>query len=286
MIEFYRDDSGIGGWLIVLLIFFSWFPLIFSLILSIIASVSVKKLKKHDIEIPQKTKRLIKINKFHIPILILVFIIGFILKDNKYDTIIDKKLDNLYNSQYKILDKCSHSNEAGDNYEFVVLELENFDYPVISYFDWANDTYEDNYEELKQADKFNYHSYINSIFNKEEISLMEISNSEEYRVVSLSLLINSNYLNNKDFLKSKLRQITNKYVLQFPNYNFSLDVYFSNKIDHALINKYYIMMNDTDNCQSVFSKDIPITNALYIDISEDRDIDNEITESFNYISEY
>ena len=92
----------------------------------------------------------------------------------------------------------------------IVLKLDNFDYPVFSRFDWANDEYEDDYDELKHADSLNYHSYINSIFDDEIISLMNFSNEEKNKQITLSILLDIEELNDKNILKDKVKKNTKK----------------------------------------------------------------------------
>lgn len=282
MIIFYKDDSGAAGWIIIMLIFLTWMPTIVSIVLSYSASSSIKKYKKEGLNIPSKVKILGTINKFQIPIILFVFVIGFVFKDKKYDEFINQKLNHLYNSDYEIVNKCSRSNEGGDNYEIVVLKLKHFEYPIVSYFDWAHQNYKDNYDELKQADRLNYHSYINSIFDDTVITLMDFNNDERYKKVNLNILLTTNYLNNQNDLKLKVKQIINEYVSQFPDYDFSLSIYFTEKIDNTLIQEYYIYMSEIDDCRRDFELQVSssIIETIHINIDENTNIDAEINNSF------
>lgn len=243
MSEFYKDNSGAGGWIIVILIFLTFGPSIAAIVFSSEASSLLKKYKKEGLDIPKKVKILGIINKLQIPLIIFVFVIGFVLKDKKYEEFINQKLNELYNSNYEIVNTCKRSNEGGDNYKILVIKLENFEYPIISRFDWQQNNYEDNYDELKQADQLNYHSYINSIFGDVVIALMDFDNDEKYnynqrKQINLSILLTSDYLNNQSELKLKVKQIINKYALQFSNYDFSFNIYFTNEIDAGILYIY------------------------------------------------
>lgn len=287
MIEFYKDDSGASPLIIFISAIFSWIPLNISVALSCTSSSSIKKYKKGGFSIPKRIKNLEIVNKFQIPSIILVLVIGFILKENKYNKFIDQKLDELYNSSYKVINQCKVSNETGDNYEILMLKLENFNYPIISYFDWENDNYKDNYEELKQAEKLNYRSYVNSIFGEEIISLMDFSHDDRYsnKKVYLNILLPTDYLKNLNILKSKIEQITSKYTTQFLDYDFYFDIYFLEKIDKELLDDYYIFMSKINDysCKQEFRKKINfsvIRTEINLKIDEGENIDAAINDGF------
>lgn len=287
MIEFYKDDSGAGGWIIILFMFQIGLPLIALVGLSRISSNSIKKHIQEGLNVPKNLKKINTINKFQIPLFIFIFVIGFILKGYKHEYFINSKLNELYNSNYEIVNSCKRSNEGGINYKLLVLKLENFEYPIISRFDWAHDNYEDNYDELIRADKLDYHSYINSIFGSNVISLMYFDNEEKYnykyrKQINLNILLSSEYLNNQNALKLKTKKIISKYTSQFPNYDFFFNIYFTNRIDDNLLQEYYIYMSEKDDCARDFELQVSsfIMNGIHIRIDENTNIDTEVNDSF------
>lgn len=287
MVEFYTENSGAAGLIIVISSFLTLPSLIVSIVFSCNASNSIKKYIKSGFNVPHKVKIFWTINKLQIPLIIFVFIVGLLLKDKKYDNFINQKLNELYGTNYEIINTYSRSNESGTNYKLLVLQLENFEYPIISRFDWEANCYEDNYNELIQADNLDYHSYINSVFGNEVISLMYFDNYENYnfkqrKQINLNILLSGDYLNNQGDLKLKVKQIINNYTSQFPNYNLSFDIYFSNKIDNTLTKEYYIYISDADDYIQDFESQISssIISGIHIRIDENTNIDAEIHSSF------
>ena len=248
MYQYYVHDSGTVILIFVALLFLTWLPLLISLLLSFSASCFIKKYQKKGIVIPKNLKTICNINKFQIPLIILVFVLGFSLKNAGNNILINQKLNELYDTNYKILKKCSNVNEGGDNYDEVIIELENFEYPIYTIFDWAYDDYKDNYENLKRADRLNYQSYIKSIFDDKAISLLKLE--EEYddyydeiiKYFTLNILLTSDYLKDEGILKTKIKEIYNKYVNQFPDYLISIDLYFTENTNDVLKQDYYMIM--------------------------------------------
>ena len=282
MLEFYKGNSGADGWIIVFLIFLTFAPMVVAIVFSSEASSQIKKYRKEGLDIPKKVKTFGLINKLQIPLILFVFIIGFILKDKKYDDFIKQKLNELYNSNYEIVNTCRRSNEGGTNYKMLVLKVENFEYPIISRFDWEHDTYDDNYDELIQADRLNYHSFIDSIFGEQIVSLMDFDNEERYKQINLNILLTTDYLNNQSDLKSKVKQIINNYTYQFPGYDFSFDIYFTTNIDRKLMLEYYIYMSEIDDCLRDLELQVSssMMSGIHIRIDENTNIDTEINDSF------
>lgn len=219
------------------------------------------------------------INKFQLPLFISIFVISFIVKtvsiNIKKDIVINQKLNEIYNSNYKIINHCS----AYPNLENVIFVVENFDYPISSRFNWDNNEYEDNYDELKQASYLNYHSYIDSIFNDDIISLMELSNNEYNNRMYLGILLTSDYLNDTQILISKIKQIANQYILYFPNNNFCFQIFFMDKIDKKITQDYYTLMNQYSKCDYNRKIISSINKIVHIYFDKKTNMDKEIYDS-------
>jgi len=284
MYQYNVNDSGTVILNFIPLIFFSWIPLLISLILSFFASNSIKKYQKEGIVIPENLKTIGKINKFQLPLIILVFVLGFSLKNAGDNILINKKLNELYDANYKILKKCSTANEGGDNYKEVIIELENFEYPIYTKFDWAYDDYKDNYEILKRTDRLNYQSYIKSIFDNKAISLMNLDEhyTDSTKSFELNILLTNDYLKDEVVLKNKIKEIYNKYVTQFPDYLIFISLYFTENINDELKQEYYMVIgygchngyNMKDDSSITTPMTITFNNLEYYTIDET--IDNDI----------
>jgi len=284
MYQYNVNDSGTVILNFIPLIFFSWIPLLISLILSFFASNSIKKYQKEGIVIPENLKTIGKINKFQLPLIILVFVLGFSLKNAGENILINKKLNELYDANYKILKKCSTANEGGDNYKEVIIELENFEYPIYTKFDWAYDDYKDNYEILKRTDRLNYQSYIKSIFDNKAISLMNLDEhyTDSTKSFELNILLTNDYLKDEVVLKNKIKEIYNKYVTQFPDYLIFISLYFKKNINNELKQEYYMVIgygchngyNMKDDSSITTPMTITFNNLEYYTIDET--IDNDI----------
>ena len=274
-----KGGSSGDGWAVQLFIFQIFGPLIISILLSNSSSNSIKCHIKNGFIVPKSLKILSTINKFQLPLFISIFVISFVVsgvsKNVKKHAVINQKLNEIYNSNYKIINHCS----AYPNLEHVTFVVEKFDYPISSRFDWDNNDYEDNYDELKQASYLNYHTYINSIFNDDIISLMELSNKENYDRMYLSILLTSDYLNNTGTLISKIKQISNQYILQFPNNSFYFQIFFMDKIDKKIKQDYYILMSEYSSCE--YNKKIisSINKRIHIYFDKNTNIDKEIYDS-------
>ena len=274
-----KGGSSGDGWAVQLFIFQIFVPLSISILLHNSSSNSIKNHIKNGFNVPKTLKILNTINKFQLPLFISIFVISFFVsvvsKNTKKDAVINQKLNEIYNSNYEIINHCS----AYPNLEHVTFVIENFDYPISSRFNWDNNDYEDNYDELKQASYLNYHSYINSIFNDDIISLMELSKKESYDMMYLSIVLTSDYLNNTEILISKIKQISNQYILQFPNNSFYFQIFFIDKIDKKIKQDYYILMSQYGSCEDNKKITSSINKRIHIYFDKNTNIDKEIYDS-------
>lgn len=249
IIGYNKDNSGMDILIIIITIFLSIIPFIVSLVLSLVASSTIKKIIKNGIDVPKNIRQMKTKNTIISILIILTFVGGIYLKEIRKNIFINEKLTGIYNTDYKILKKCHTANEGGDNYDEVIIELENYEYPIYAKFDWEYDEYTDNFERLKRADSFNYQSYIKSILDDKAISILDLE--EEYddyydeilKYFDLNILLTNDYLKDEAILKTKIKEIYNKYANQFPDYLITISLYFTENINDTLKQEYYMVMN-------------------------------------------
>lgn len=282
-----NEPNGMAGLFLFFSMLLTGLPFFVLIILSIINLVSIIKHKKNGINIPTKIKILGIINILFIPTIILFFTFGGNSKENQHNDLMSKKLDEIYGESYEILDTCSYSNTGGDYYMEALLNLSGFEYPVIAHLDLNDNSYSDNYNDLLRTKNLNYQSHIDTIFNEETLAWMIIDDNNNYDdVVDLNIIINKKHLNDQNILKNNIKQISNKYMSQFPNYNFNLSIYFTRKIDKSKINDYYVLLNGGGgSCDHQFSKKINKSELklISIRIEPNTDIDLVIEDSIRNI---
>lgn len=275
---FGKNPEGVPVTLFIVALLGFW-PFILSVLATLNLSRSIKLLKRRGTNLPKVYEKIVKTNKTLVILTFIVIGLGFGLKKVVNFVNVHHKLSTLYKNNYKVLQNCTTWNEGGFYYDSVIFKLDDYEYPVVSKFDWADDEYNDNYNELKKADSFDYHNYIDYVFGVETISFMEIHEDEDYKLMDLDILLPESYLENKDSLKEKVRNVLKYYSYQFNSYNISFDIYYVNKID--LKNKYdYYLFMSSGTCTR--NKKINNTIVEHMDfyINKERDIDKALSYKF------
>ena len=247
-------DHSSWGTLIIILLMILLAPLFFiSLGFFFSASYAIKKQKKSGIKIPENVKKTLNTNKIMIPLIVLVLVGGFLSKNIGKNVFINIALNkHLHSTNYKVLKKCSNFNEGGDDYLEVIVGLDNYEYPIYTKFDWNDDSYKDNYDILKRADSYNYQSYVKSMFDNKALSMLILDEgsdddedySESVKWFELKILLTKDYLEDEDVLKNKVKEIYNKYSLEFSDYLISISLYFTDNIKSELKQDYYVVISE------------------------------------------
>jgi len=289
----YNRVGSTGWFYIFLCIFFTGIPLLMLIIFSIMNLRSVTKLKKRGIIISKKMKIMNIINVLFIPFIFVFCFFGWNTKEIRHKLLIKQKLDEIYGSSYKILNTCSFSLfSTGDYYLEALIDLNNFEYPVIAHLDLYDMVYSDNYNNLLRMKQLNYQSYINSLFNDKTIALMSIKEDYEFsyvrKSVDLNIIMNKKNLNNKYLLRYNLRQLLNKYMSEFPDYYFDLKIYFTDEIDNSNINEYYYLLIPESFCDNNLDTEVDKSELLLMSIGlrNNDNVDFEIEDSLKRISKF
>ena len=97
--------------------------------------------------------------------------------------------------------------------------------PIIAEFDWPDDSYEDNYDELKEMSKLDYQTYINNVFNGKTVALIDVKRNNEYNIkrVFLNVLITENQIIDRETLKNSIKQIAKNIFICFQTMTSPLD---------------------------------------------------------------
>ncbi|MBQ6841129.1 MAG: hypothetical protein IJO63_03335 [Bacilli bacterium] len=261
-------------------------PFFVSVGFSIVSIILVNKMKKKKVEISFFMKILHMLNYLQVPIIILVCVLGFNMKNRQYTNIINQKLEILYGSNYEIINRCNTANEGGDNYDVVLFKLSNYPYLIKGTFNWVNGEYYDNYNKLKAADKLNYQSFLNEYFGGNVVSLMMVNADNKY--TQLNLIIPIEYLKSKTQLKDDLVKIINNFrnMPNYENYHFSVDVTFANRVDKALIEEYYQYFVRNSCLTDSFGGDFKaaLSKRIFISIDKRDDVWQEVEESINNVT--
>ncbi len=269
---YYKDNSGMEGLFVLIGLALSILPILVSIILSIVSFVCYKKC--NTAEIKRKNQMFKIANLFQIPIIIVILLVGLNFKDNNRKNIVNEKLLTLYDDNYEVIKTCSHSDSGGSNYEIVALKLKNFQIPIIAEFDWTDDSYDDNYAELKEMNELDYQTYINNAFKGNTIAIMEVKRNDKYNTkqVHLNVLITENQIIDNETLKNNIKQIVEKYFYIFSDYDFFFQLDVINEIDENNMEQYYLFLSEgKQNCSGELNDNLELSSETGISFLIDKE---------------
>jgi hypothetical protein len=261
-------------------------PSIALLVLSAINTISIIRYNMKKIITPTKVNVLGLINILLVPILIITFFVGSGIKDIQNENAIKNKLNELYGDSYKILDTCSVFNTGGDYFTEYLIELDDFEFPIIGHFELEDYTYTDNYEDLMKNQEMDYQKYLNKAFNDQTISLMSIYESESYNEIELYIVMTNKHLKNDKKLAENIEEVINYYKSQYPNYEVDVVIYFLDNINTKKAKDYYTLISSRISlCNEGFEHKFNTSKikTLNIYINEDTDVTEEIRTSIESI---
>lgn len=285
------EQNGMDGLVLFLCMIITGIPLLVLITLSIINIVLIITNRIKGISIPTNIKILGIINIFLVPCIIGIFLLGCGIKKGQNDNIMTEKLNELYGNSYTIIDSDEYSNTGGYYYIEYLLKLSNFEYPIVAHIDLNDNSYKDNYDELLKTKQLNYQTYIDNIFRDKTIALMDLYESDTYKSVKLNILMTREHLKDKNLLKQNIQQVINKYINYFCDYDLSLSIYFTEKIDDTKIDDYFTLLTPSTSCAvpcyEKFTKKINKSDLkhIYFLITDNTDINQEIETEIKKIKD-